>query len=66
MHGGQLAEIALPLGTGDTGRWTAAGKRVFPRTGPEDSSLLGHRDTGRLVKTQTAGPKDDRDFLMGQ
>ena len=66
IHGGQLAEIALPLGTGDTGRRTAAGRRVFPHTGPEDSSFPGHRDVSRLVETQTAGPKDERDFLVGQ
>ena len=66
IHGGQLAETTLPLVTGDTGKWTAAGGRVIPHTGLEDSSLLVHGDVGRLVKVQTAGPKDERDFLVGQ
>ena len=44
IHGGQLAEIALPPGAGDTGRRTATGRRVLPHNGPENSNLPGHRD----------------------
>ena len=61
-QGGQLAEIALPLDTGNAGRWTATGRRMFPFLGRRTlaSQIRGTRFAA--VRTQPRNPKANRTF----
>ena len=64
--GGQLAELALPLDTGDTERRAAVEQVMSTHAGPGNPNLPRRRVSARLVETPTWGPKGERDFPWGQ